>query len=127
MPFNQNAILEKFIQEEFIEKPDNLFNIKNLGAILFAKNLENFDNLHRKVVRVIIYKGKGRLETIREHQNKKGYAIGFDELVNYVNDQLPAPKFQGDSLFTRVYLYAPQLLRNMDRRIRYELLINIVV
>ena len=115
MPFNQNAILEKFIQEEFIEKPDNLFNIKNLGAILFAKNLENFDNLHRKVVRVIIYKGKGRLETIREHQNKKGYAIGFDELVNYVNDQLPAPKFQGDSLFTRVYLYAPQLLRNMDR------------
>lgn len=113
MPFNKNSILEKLTQEEFIEKSDNLYNIKNLGAILFAKNLEQFDNLRRKVTRVIIYKGKGRLETVKEHQSKKGFAIGFDDLVNYVNDQLPTNEKIGTSFRKEVRMYPKIAIREL--------------
>lgn len=42
MPFNPNTIIEKFIQEEFVKEENNEFSITNLGAILFAKDLEKF-------------------------------------------------------------------------------------
>jgi len=113
MPFNPNSILEKFIQEEFVEKENNKFNIKNLGAILFAKDLEKFENLRRKVVRVIIYKGKGRVETIREYQNKKGYAIGFDEITNFINEQLPVNEEIGTSFRKEVRMYPKIAIREL--------------
>ena len=39
------------------------WNITNLGAILFARKLDEFPKLKRKAMRVILYKGKGRVET----------------------------------------------------------------
>ena len=50
------------------------WDITNLGAILFAKNLDSFARLSRKAVRVIVYEGKGRLKTVREQVGRKGYA-----------------------------------------------------
>lgn len=37
----------------------------------------DFPTLERKAVRVIQYFGAGRIETIREHIDNKGYAVGF--------------------------------------------------
>jgi predicted HTH transcriptional regulator len=113
MSFNQNSIIEKFIQEDYIEKENNTFNIKNLGAILFAKDLENFENLRRKVIRVIIYRGKGRLETLKEFQSKKGFATGFDELVNYINDQLPVNEEIGTSFRKEIRMYPKIAIREL--------------
>ncbi len=50
----------------------------NLGAILFAKRLQDFLTLGRKAVRLIHYKGSSKLETIRELTVNKGYALGFE-------------------------------------------------
>ncbi len=113
MPFNPKAIIEKFIQEEFIEKENDKFNIKNLGAILFAKDLEKFENLRRKIVRVIIYKGKGRFETIREYQNKKGYAVGFDDITKFIDDQLPMNEEIGMSFRKEVRTYPKIAIREL--------------
>lgn len=113
MSFNQNAILEKFIQEEFIKQDNNTYSIKNLGAILYAKDLAKFENLKRKIIRVIIYKDKGRLETLKEHQISKGFAIGFDELVNYINDQLPANEEIGTSFRKEVRMYPKIAIREL--------------
>jgi ATP-dependent DNA helicase RecG len=113
MPFNQNSILEKFVQEEFIGHENNAYNINSLGAILFAKDLESFENLSRKVIRVVIYRDKGRLETVKEHQIKKGYAIGFDELVNYINDQLPVNEEIGTSFRKEVRMYPKIAIREL--------------
>ena len=53
----KNAILEALISENIVNKLDNSnYAITNLGAILFAKNLSNFQNLKRKAIRVIQYK-----------------------------------------------------------------------
>ena len=45
--------------------------------------------LSRKAVRVIFYKGTNKLHAIREQVGNKGYAIGFEGLVNYINERLP--------------------------------------
>lgn len=48
------------------------WNITNLGAVLFAKRLADFRPLRRKAVRVVLYRGEGRVETIREQEGAKG-------------------------------------------------------
>jgi predicted HTH transcriptional regulator len=93
LPDNKKGILDNLIQEEFIIRDDSdsyKFSITNLGAILFAKNLQSFKFLKRKAPRVIIYNGKSRVETIKEQEGTKGYASAFEGIVNYINDQLPS-------------------------------------
>jgi len=88
-PTTREAVLERFLKEQLIKKERGQFAITNLGALLFAKNMTDFDSLTRKVVRVIVYKGKNRIDTIKDVTDNKGFACGFTELVNYINDQLP--------------------------------------
>ena len=49
-------------EDEIIQKQDNgLYSITNLGALLFAKDLNEFVRLGRKAMRVVQYKGINRL------------------------------------------------------------------
>jgi predicted HTH transcriptional regulator len=50
-PSNQAGVIEKFISEKLIIKEKSRYAITKLGAILFAKNLNDFDDLSRKAVR----------------------------------------------------------------------------
>ncbi len=88
-PSNREAVLEKFASKKFIHNKNANYDITNLGALLFAKDLKDFPNLTRKAARVIVYKSKDKLETIKDTFGSKGYAIGFKGLVDYINDQLP--------------------------------------
>ena len=90
LPDGRDAILEALRSDRLIELTEaGSYNITNLGAILFARNLANFSHLKRKAVRVIQYHGKGRTETIREQEGVKGYASGFEGLLDYINGILP--------------------------------------
>ena len=113
LPTNKEAIIEKFIEEKLIVKTHNGYNITNLGAILFAKNLNSFDKLSRKVVRVILYKGKGRLETVKEHLVTKGYAIGFEGLIEYINNILPINEEIGKAFRKEVRMYPEIAIREL--------------
>ena len=44
----------------------NNYDITNLGAILFAKDLKEFPTIRRKSVRVVLYKDNTRVSRIRE-------------------------------------------------------------
>jgi predicted HTH transcriptional regulator len=65
------------------------WNITNLGGLLFAKKLEEFPGLRRKAVRVIQYKGRGRMETMREQVGGKGYANAFEGLIGFIMALVP--------------------------------------
>lgn len=75
LPQDTKGILERFLSEDLIVEDEIGYGITELGAILFAKRLSDFDGLKRKMVRVIVYKGKSKVETIREQSFDKGYAI----------------------------------------------------
>lgn len=94
-PTERGAVLERFAGERLISPREGLYDITNLGALLFAKNLDEFDGLTRKAPRVIVYTGKGKLSTRSDQFVPKGYAVGFDTLIRYVNAQLPSNEIIG--------------------------------
>ncbi len=82
LPENRKGILERLAEDDMIIKCEaGFWNITNLGAILFAKRLEDFNKLKRKAVRLVVYKDHNRLETLREQGGTRGYAAGFEGLL----------------------------------------------
>ncbi len=78
-PETREGILSALEADRLIKKTDaSLWNINNFGAILFAKNLHDFRSLGRKTIRLILYKANSRIETIREIEVFKGYAVDFN-------------------------------------------------
>lgn len=112
-PSERKGVIEKFISEKFIKVVTNHYQITNLGAILFAKNIDNFDTLARKAVRVIVYQGKNRINTEREQIGKKGYAVGFEGLINWVNSQLPANEEIGKAFRKETRMYPEIAVREL--------------
>ncbi len=114
MPQTTDGIIERFISERFIVPTITGYGITELGAILLAKDLRNFDNLYRKSVRVIVYKGKNKVETIREQTFEQGYAICFPMLMDWVNSQLPANEEIGRALRVDVRMYPEIAIREIS-------------
>ena len=114
LPDNKAGILERLEQDDLIQsgKSGN-WNITNLGALLFAKSLDNFKKLRRKAIRVIIYKGINRLETIREQVGDKGYANGFEGLISFINTCVPRNEVMGKALRKDIPMFPDLAVREL--------------
>ncbi|MCC6286757.1 MAG: putative DNA binding domain-containing protein [Chitinophagaceae bacterium] len=111
-PSSQEGVIDKFIDESLVVK-NNGYAITKLGAILFAKNLKDFESVERKSVRVIVYKGRNKVETEREQTGIRGYAIGFEGMVDWINSQLPANEEIGKALRTETRMYPEIAIREL--------------
>lgn len=107
------GIINRFEKEKLIISNNGQYDITILGAILFAKDLSNFGVLSRKAIRVIVYKGTNKIETIREQVGTKGYAVGFTGLLDWVNGQLPANEEIGKALRKNVKMYPEIAVREL--------------
>lgn len=91
LPENRDGILKALADDSLVCPCDaGGWNITNLGAILFAKGLEDFHSLRRKAIRVIQYRGTSRVETLKEQVGVKGYASDFEGLIGFINGVLPS-------------------------------------
>jgi len=114
VPDGNQAILEYLTLENLITPNEaGGFNITNLGAILFAKNIADFSKLERKTMRVIRYKGNSRIETVKEQPGGKGYASGFEGLIEYIMGQLPANEIIEKALRKSVPMYPELAVREL--------------
>lgn len=99
-------------EENIIVKQDNgLYAITNMGAILFAKKLSFFPRIERKAVRVVQYRDKSRINMLKEDVSNKGYAIGFDETLKYIEALLPSQEPIMGALREKVSSYPTIALR----------------
>lgn len=113
-PDNRSSILYRLKSERIInETVSGRFAITNMGAILFANDLEKFGRLGRKALRVVIYQGPSKVHTIKEHLFKKGYAAAFKEIIEYINDQLPRSEIIGEALRQEVRVYPEIAIREL--------------
>lgn len=65
--------------------------ITNLGAILFANNLQEFPHLYSRRVIIRRYAGASNLQmSFPQKEGLRGYAIEFEELVQFIMMNLPA-------------------------------------
>lgn len=101
LPDNRAGIFDKLEADRLIVRDvGERWNITNLGAILFASRLSDFEtSLARKAVRFVAYDGNSRAATVtHRHDEQKGYAVGFEGLVTYLNDLLPKNEHIGIAL-----------------------------
>lgn len=91
IPTGSDPILNALVNDKMVAlTPNGSWRITNLGALLLAREMTDFPNLSRKAMRVIRYIGRDRLDTEREQIGSRGYASGFDGLIRYLDDLLPA-------------------------------------
>lgn len=114
LPENRNGILAALSDDKLILPcPAGGWNITNLGVIMFAKRLEDFALLKRKAMRVIQYKGTTRSDGGKEQLGNKGYANGFEGLIQYVNGLLPSNEIIGQALRKDVAMYPELAVREL--------------
>jgi ATP-dependent DNA helicase RecG len=114
IPEDRQVVLERLEAENFVIRKASGYSITNMGAILFARDLGQFSRLDRKTLRIISYRGKNKIETLRERSaGKKGYAIDFVDAIRYINEQLPSNEQIGQALRREVPLYPELAIREL--------------
>lgn len=112
-PTDQSGVLEKLKTERLIEETQDGFTVLNIGAILLAKELRKFDTVYRKAPRVVVYQGGSKLDTKSDLVGEKGYAVGFQGLVQYVMTQLPQNEVIKDALRKESKLVPEVVIREL--------------
>lgn len=114
LPTDRDGVLKRLEADNMLYRDDaGKWVVTNLGAILFARELQSFKGLSRKAVRLIVYKGKGRLNTVREQEGRKGYASGFEGLIDYLSALLPRNEVIGKALREDVPMYPALAVREL--------------
>jgi ATP-dependent DNA helicase RecG len=114
LPEQREGILQALAADRLIEQAEGgRWNIRNLGAVLFAKRLSDFSSTKRKAMRVIVYKGTGRVQTLREQAEESGYATGFKRLISFINSILPSNEVIGQALRRTVPVYPELAIREL--------------
>lgn len=112
IPSETKKFVEKMGEYGFVNKNfENDFDITNLGAILFAKDLSKFTNIKAKSIRVVIYKGDSRVDIIKNQERKLGYVVSFENLMDFINDKLPSNEEISRSLRKEVKMYPEIAIR----------------
>lgn len=89
-PKSRPEMMRRLCEREFIK--DDLeggYDVLNLGALLFAKDIRSFPSIAMKSVRVIKYTTVDKSQSEGEMEGQRGYAVGFQGLVKYIMECLP--------------------------------------
>lgn len=116
LPDNRAGIFEHLEADQLIKQDvGGKWSISNLGAILFAVDLERFDpSLARKAVRFVAYDGKNKASAVTHRiDGKRGYAAGFEGLVSYINNLLPKNEHIGEALRAAHPLFPELAIREL--------------
>lgn len=113
LPATRDGVLTRLISEKLIHERNGQYVITNLGALLLAKDMRQFDSLQRKTVRMVKYKGKNKIQTERDLIGQKGYAVGFEGLISTINNQLPMNEVIGQALREEVRMFPELAIREL--------------
>jgi len=113
-PTSRDAVLERLQSQYLIKQTAQGWTITNLAAILLAKKLDTFSpTLARKAARVVIYEGINKLKTRNDTTGIRGYAVGFDGLVDFVHSAAPQNRFIEEVVREEVKMFPKQALREL--------------
>lgn len=114
IPTNIPEIMAWLQDERMIVEVDSSgYYITNFGALSAAQNLNEFDSLARKAIRVIKYEGKNKSAGSKEYPGNKGYAIGFEGLIQFIKSLLPGSEIIKHALREETSVYPEIALREI--------------
>lgn len=113
-PTTREGVLAKLSGEGLIVPAAGGWVITNLAAILLAKRLDAFTpELARKAPRVVIYEGIDKTQTREDKTGSKGYAVGFESLVDFVHSAAPQNRSIEQVVREEVKMFPKQALREL--------------
>lgn len=112
-PTARDAVLQWLESNHLIERSASGYSICRLGALLLAKNLSSFPDVLRKAVRIVVYTGNSKLDTRLDIPWLKGYASAFEDLVRFVDSQLPQNQVIEEALRKEQKLVPMVVLREL--------------
>jgi predicted HTH transcriptional regulator len=115
-PASPQGILDKLTADRLIAGDvGGRWNITNLGATLFAKQLDAFDpRIARKGVRFVAYNGNSRADTVTHRRDDpSGYANGFEGLIRFIDSLLPRNEHIAKSLRAETPLFPAIAIREL--------------
>jgi ATP-dependent DNA helicase RecG len=113
LPATDKELGDWLVAEGLACKDGEGFYVTNFGAVAAAKRFEDFADLDRKRIRLIRYRGKNKVDTIDEIAGQKGYAVGFEMLIQHLGRVLPHSEVIQQSLRKEVSVYPEIALREM--------------
>lgn len=120
IPANREKVLKDLKDEKFIHKNDGgTWDISNYGALMIAADLKAFENLAKRCVRIIRYPDKSRIGGIGEKPFYNGYAIAFEEIIQYILAVIPQEEIIESGIRRQKYRFPETAIR--------ELLANVMV
>ncbi|CZH00969.1 TPA: MloB [Legionella pneumophila subsp. pneumophila] len=113
-PTTQEEVLSKLSGNQLITAKNGGWIITNLAAITLAKQLDLFSpELNRKAPRVVIYDGLDKLHTKDDRVFNQGYAVCFENLVNFIHSSAPQNHYIEEVLRDEVKMFPRQALREL--------------
>lgn len=113
-PSDRSGVIGRLQDMRLISQAGAGWSITNMTALLLAKRLDAFsDELASKAPRVIVYDGASKLVTRDETQGLKGYAVGFEGLLEHVHSSAPQNRFVEQALREETKMFPRQALREL--------------
>ena len=113
-PANSDEIIRKMSTAGFIkEDMEGTFDITNLGAIVLATDIGHFPSITSKSVRVIKYAGKDKQKSEKEIEGRKGYAVGFSGLMQFIKSRLPTEETYVEGVRKNIPTYPETAIREI--------------
>ncbi len=114
VPSNIMEITQWMKEEKMVEQIESDgFYITNFGALCAAQNINEFDGLARKAIRLIKYEGKNKTGESKEFPGTRGYAIGFEALIQFLKGILPGSEAIKSALRVDTGIYPEIALREL--------------
>jgi ATP-dependent DNA helicase RecG len=112
-PATRDSVLDRLVSERLISQEGRGYSISNLCAVLFAKRLAEFEEVARKAPRVIVYSSKGKLNTIIDRFGTRGYAAGFEGLIDFVIGKTPSNEIIEKAIRREVKMFPESAIREL--------------
>lgn len=91
--------------ELIVDDMQGAFDVTNLCALLAARDLSRYPAIAAKAPRVITYKGRSKLESVGDQAGKRGYAVTFSNILEYVMERAPFREEMRHGIRVKVYSY----------------------
>ena len=113
-PSNREGVVERLMRENLVDRTAEGHSIRRIGALLLAKRMEDFPfEIQAKAPRVVVYSGTSKISTKLDRIESKGYAVGFEGLVQFIMNQIPQREIIEDALRKKIELVPEIAIREL--------------
>jgi ATP-dependent DNA helicase RecG len=105
--------IDRFVNYRILYREGENFSISRIGAVALARDLSNFSEFIRKAPRLIVYNGRNKLDTRIDQTGRKGYAAGFQGLMQLCMQHIPQNEIVQDALRRVIPLFPERALREV--------------